>query len=107
MMEVIYCKVGEPAKLVEVDGTLEDFQKMVGGHIEVVSYEGISGLVYVLNEEGKLEGLKPNKSIFGGNDMIVGDFFVEAIGADDIVGLNERQKEFVMRTVDFGRMWYL
>lgn len=106
-MEVIYCKVGEPAKLVEVDGTLEDFQKMVGGHIEVVSYEGISGLVYVLNEEGKLEGLKPNKSIFGGNDMIVGDFFVAAIGADDIVGLNERQKEFVMRTVDFGRMWYL
>lgn len=60
-MEVIYCKVGEPAKLVEIEGKLEDFQKMVGGHIEVVSYEGISGLVYVLNEEGKLEGLKPNK----------------------------------------------
>lgn len=29
------------------------------------------------------------------------------IGDDDITGLNERQKEFVMRTVDFGRMWYL
>ena len=107
MMEVIYCKVGEPAKLVEIEGKLEDFQKMVGGHIEVVSYEGIRGLVYVLNEEGKLEGLKPNKSIFGGRDVIVGDFVVAAIGEDDIAGLNERQKEFVMRTVDFGRMWYL
>ena len=104
-MEVIYCKVGEPAKQVEIEGKLEEFQEMVGGHIEVVPYEGINGIVYILNEEGKLKGLKPNKTIFEGRDMIVGDFVVAAIGDDDIAGLNERQKEFVMRTVDFGRVW--
>lgn len=106
-MEVIYCKVGEPAKRVETEGKLEDFQEMVGGYIEVVPYEGINGIVYILNEEGKLEGLKPNKMISRGRDMICGDFVVAAIRGEDITGLNIRQEEFVMRTVDFGRVWPL
>lgn len=93
----------------DIDGTLESMQELVGGYIETVRYEGIENVIYVVNEEGKVLDMKPNKFIYDGRDLICGDFFVAAFGINedgepDIVGLNERQEEFVMNTIGFGRL---
>lgn len=110
-MRVISCKVGMPAMPIDIDGTLESMQELVGGYIETVryDYEGIKNVIYVVNEEGKVMDMKPNKLIYQGRDLIFGDFFVAAFGINedgeqDIVGLNERQEEFVMNTIGFGRL---
>ena len=101
-MRVISCKAGMPAMPIDIDGTLESMQELVGGYIETVryDYEGIKNVIYVVNEEGK---------VYQGRDLICGDFFVAAFGINedgeqDIVGLNERQEEFVMNTIGFGRL---
>ena len=108
-MRVISCKAGMPAMPIDIDGTLESMQELVGGYIETVRYEGRPNILYVINEEGKVLDLKPNKFIHEGRDLICGDFFVAAFGVNedgeqDIVGLNERQEEFVMNTIGFGRL---
>lgn len=109
-MKVVYVPVGKEPEIKEIDGTLEAMQELVGGNIETVPYENIRGMVCVLNEKGKIDGMDPNRLIFGGRDFIAGDFFVAAVGPNedgdmDIIGLNDRQEEFVMKTIDFGRFY--
>lgn len=108
-MRVISCKVGMPAMPIDIDGTLESMQELVGGYIEIVRYETMGSILYVVNEEGKVLDMKPNKFINDGKDLICGDFFVAGYGPNedgemDIIGLNERQEEFVMNTIGFGRL---
>ena len=33
-IKVVYCKFGEKPKILEIDRTLEEMQRLVGGHIE-------------------------------------------------------------------------
>ena len=35
-MKVIYCKIGQAPKILEIDGTLESMQSLVGGYIETI-----------------------------------------------------------------------
>lgn len=109
-MKVVYVPVGKDPEIKEIDGTLEAMQELVGGNIETVPYENIRGMVCVLNEKGKIDGMDSNRLIFGGRDFIAGDFFVAAIGPNedgdmDITGLNDRQTDFVMKTINFGRIF--
>lgn len=107
-MKVIYCKVGQAPKILEIDGTLESMQSLVGGDIETYPYE-YEPMVFVMNEEGKLRGLQPHRIIASGRDIICGDFFVAAFGKnedeeDDIVGLTEDQEDIVLATIGSGRL---
>jgi len=109
-MKIVYVPVGKEPEVRDIDGTLETMQELVGGNIETVPYENMRGIVCVLNESGKVEGMLPNRLIFGGRDFIAGNFFVAAIGSNEdgdmnIMGLNDRQEEFVMKTVSFGRVY--
>ena len=74
-LKVIFKEVGKDPVVMEIDDTLEDKQKLVGGLIEVVPYK--DNLLLVCNEEGKLENLKPNLQFdydyIAGNCFIVGD----------------------------------
>ncbi len=74
----IYAVVVEPRKQpepCEIDNTLESFQQLVGGYIEVVGLE--PGIVLICNEEGKIIGLPANR-LFR-NDIIMGTFLIVAI----------------------------
>ena len=107
-MKVIYCKIGQAPKILEIDGTLESMQSLVGGYIETYPYE-YEPMVFVMNEEGKLRGLQPHRIIASGRDIICGDFFVAALGKngdgeDDIVGLTEEQESIVLATIGSGRL---
>lgn len=107
-MKVIYCKIGQAPKILEIDGTLESMQSLVGGYIETYPYE-YEPMVFVMNEEGKLRGLQPHRIIASGRDIICRDFFVAAFGKngdgeDDIVGLTEEQESIVLATIGSGRL---
>ncbi|MGR9546553.1 DUF3846 domain-containing protein [Priestia megaterium] len=70
--------VGEKPQTVEIDNTLEELQRIVGGWIETLFIKQDRSIVMILNEEGKLEGLKPNIDFT--NDVVVGNVIV--LGTD-------------------------
>ena len=79
----------------EIENTLEEFQRIVGGNIETVPCPGASGVKIICNEEGKIKGLAPNLSI--APDVIVGTVIVVGTvvvgyGDEEFVSLTEKQK---------------
>jgi hypothetical protein len=56
----------------EIGNDLDSLQAEVGGLIECISFP--NGCVVVCNEEGKLNGMQPNRRL--GADIICGPFFV-------------------------------
>jgi len=77
-VRVLTCKVAETPKVEIIENTLANLQKFVGGYIEV-SY-AVEGTTMIINEEGKMQNLKPN-FLIRSFDVIVGD--VLFIGSRD------------------------
>lgn len=95
-MRIIYVPVGGYPEEREIDGSLESMQKLVGGYIETVPHEKVPMCLYILNEEGKIMGLPPNRLIYHGTDVICGNFFLAGMGENDegeadIVSLTQDQ----------------
>lgn len=79
--EQIRVVVVEPKKAPQerqIGNDLASMQEIVGGYIEAVALN--DNLVLICNEEGKIQGLEPNRFIAG--DVIVGTFFVTRSTAD-------------------------
>lgn len=76
----------------EIDHGLQALQSEVGGDIEVCyPYKDPVGLV--LNEEGKLIGLEPNRSLRDEHgamyDVVAGPFLVVGLGQSDFISLSQ------------------
>lgn len=69
-MNVIVKRVGEAPKHENVNDTLEAFQSIIGGFLQVLPVTN-DGLAMYCNEEGKLKRLPPNFKL--PHDVIVGD----------------------------------
>ena len=69
--------------MTNISCTLENLQKIVGGHIETVY---LGGLILIVNEEGKLLGLEPNFRLDQGAfaDVILGTAIVVGQKDDDV-----------------------
>ena len=75
--EKIKCLLVKPYELpkeIEIDNTLEAKQKLVGGYIEHAFLPKDDSVVLICNEEGKINGMKPNRDI--GHDIIFGPFLI-------------------------------
>ncbi len=75
--EKIKCLLVKPYELpkeIEIDNTLEAKQKLVGGWIEQAFIPKDESIVLICNEEGKINGMKPNRDI--GHDIIFGPFLI-------------------------------
>ena len=59
---------------IEFENTLEAKQHLVGGYIECVYPENDTSVVFVCNEEGKINGMRLNRYI--GYDIIAGAFLI-------------------------------
>ena len=73
----IKCLLVKPYELpeeIEIDNTLEAKQKLVGGWIEQAFLPKDDSVVLICNEEGKINGMKPNRDI--GHDIIFGPFLI-------------------------------
>ena len=96
-MRVMFYPVGRPPEVREIDGSLKSMQGLVCGYIEVLDHERFEGLVYVFDEDGKIDRRPANRVIYGGNDYIAGDFFVCRADGPDMVSLTEEDIEKLLR----------
>ena len=92
-MKVLVVTPGESPREVEIDGSLESMQNIVGGLIQAV-YPFDDPVALVCNDEGKLLGLEPNRALRDPNsgavyDLICGPFFLCGLGLDDFVSLTD------------------
>lgn len=71
-IKVLSVELGQPPAVKEIGNDLRSLQAEVGGLIECISFP--NGCVVVCNEEGKLNGMQPNRRL--GADIICGPFFV-------------------------------
>lgn len=72
MIKVLKIELGQPPAVKEICNDLSGLQAEVGGLIECISFP--NGCVVVCNEEGKINGMQPNRRL--GADIICGPFFV-------------------------------
>lgn len=79
-MKVIIIKPFTNPYTANIKGDLRSMQEIVGGYIEVIYPFDNPEIALICNEEGKLEGLQPNRFILNRNtgvcDFIFGDFFL-------------------------------
>ena len=100
-MNVLLVKPRMYPQQVQIGMELEDLQKTVGGHIEVVyPFEDLVGII--VNEEGKLIGSEPNRGLYMENgtlyDILVGDFLVVGLSEDNFTSLSpELMKKYEER----------
>ena len=88
MIKVLKVEVGEPPEIKEIPNELSGLQHEVGGLIECVYLD--DGSIVVVNEEGKLNGMEPNRRL--GADIICGPFFICGDTLDgDFASLSEAQ----------------
>lgn len=62
-MRTIAKQPGKRFEVIEIENSLEALQKFVGGFIETVTI--IPNLVIICNEEGRLNGMRYNRTIAG------------------------------------------
>lgn len=86
-IKVLIVEPGQQPRAEMIANTLEAMQAVVGGYIEVVRI-GVSPLVIVCNEEGKLLGLPEDRPF--ANDVIRGTFFIVDTDGDEFASLDER-----------------
>lgn len=93
----------EPDKLprkITISNTLKDKQKCVNGRIEYFYMEDYKDVVFICNEESKLNGMKPNRDMK--YDIIFGPFLI--VGDDKNIGedmsLKKEQIEKYMKIFD-------
>ena len=98
------CLLVEPYRLpevIEINNTLEDKQKIVGGYIECAYLPNDEEAVIICNEEGKINGLQLNRDI--GHDIIAGPFLI--VGDDyengDFKSLTDEQ--IMKYKIKFGK----
>ena len=92
--------VVEPMKIprvIDIDGSLESMQKIVGGLIQVIYPFDNPEVALVCNDEGKIMGLPFNRALRDDEgeiyDVIAGTFFLcqAPADSDSFESLNEEQ----------------
>lgn len=102
--KVLIKQPGKQPELIEGDGSLEFLQGCVGGPLQLLPLPQLqrAGVCVWINEEGKLQGLQPNKGLpasFGGmfGDYLcgpivfTGELVDEDTGEEHDVSMNERR----------------
>jgi len=95
----IYLEPAAEAREIEFDDTLETLQKLVGGYIEAF-YPFPDEVAIICNDEGKINGMDPNRPIYDedGNmvDILFGPAIIVGISGEDFSSLtNEQEKKYM------------
>lgn len=81
-LRALLVKENELPVEVEIPNTLSSLQKQVEGLIEYYYMPDIEDAVIICNEEGKINGMSPNREV--GRDIIFGPFLI--VGDDAEIG---------------------
>lgn len=90
-MRVLIVEPGRYPQEAEIENTLKAKQAIVGGNIQC-TYPWQDNACIVCNDEGKLEGLPLNRTLYD-YDVIAGTFFVVGLTDDDFCSLSDEQVE--------------
>ena len=86
-MTVLKIEPHKHPETVEIDGSLESMQSIVGGLIQAI-YPFEEPVALVCNDEGKLCGLEKNRALYSSEngaiyDVICGTFFVCGVSTEE------------------------
>ncbi len=91
-IKVLLLEPDKVAKVVEIGTSLEAMQKVVGGLIETAYYYD-DPVILVVNDEGKINGMKPNRGVYDQNnklvDIICGPAFLCGDNGDHFTSLSD------------------
>ena len=90
-MRTILLAPGEAGVIMDIPNELHALQKAVDGYIEVLPLRG--GLIAIINEEGRINGLPFNRAVYGRQmdpvDFIFGNVIVCGDAGEEFRGLTE------------------
>lgn len=93
-IKVLIVEPLKPPYVKEIANNLCVMQNIVGGIIQAV-YPEKDNAAFIVNDDGKLQGLPLNRALYDENgkmyDIIAGTFFICGLGEDDFASLNEEQ----------------
>ena len=93
-IRVVLCEPGRMARIVDIGTELEDLQRAVGGMIEPY-YPFDEQVCIVCNDEGKINGMQPNRAVYDDDkiiqEIIFGPFFICDCRGTEFDSLNEEQ----------------
>lgn len=90
-LRVVIVEPGQYAREAEIDNTLEAEQAVVGGLIDVICPWPDDKACLILNDEGKLIPLEPNRDLPEYKDVVFGTFFICGDGGEDFCSLTDEQ----------------
>ena len=95
-MRILVVEPFKHPEIKDIDDTLEAMQQIVGGSIQAI-YPYDDPVAVVVNDEGKMLGLTPNRGLRDDNgelyDIICGTFFVCGLREDNFGSLTDEQVE--------------
>ena len=86
-IRILVVEPNKEPKQLNVEHTLENLQKLVGGLIEYIELDYNTDIV--CNEEGKLLSLELNRKI--GNDIVAGTFLIVGQHNGETISLSKKQ----------------
>lgn len=111
-MKGIVVTTDNKAEIVDFGNSTEEFlpniHATIGGYMEVVRLSKGSGLVMIVNEEGKLLDLPPNKfgsslylhDIIVGNIVLINEGIINDIGERDFIGFKDDEAEHLLAVIN-------
>ena len=91
---VVLCEPGKLARVTEISNELEGLQSAVKGDIEAF-YPYEEEIAIICNEEGKFNGMEPNRAVYGEDgkmmDIIFGPFFICDCSGQNFGSLSQEQ----------------
>lgn len=88
-MKALAIKAGKLPEIITINNNLESLRNFVGGYIETIF---LHSSVLVCNEEGKLDGLTPNRIL--NYDIIFGDFLILGIDGAEFCDITEEDAAY-------------
>jgi hypothetical protein len=93
-IKVVLLEPGEIARAAEIEASLENMQRIVGGCIEAY-YPFEEQVCIVCNDEGKINGMTLNRAVYGDGkkmlDIIAGPAFICDCRGEDFGSLSDEQ----------------
>lgn len=101
MIRILYKQPGRHIRTLMVKDSLQSFQNLVGGRIEVIGL--FRDVVMICNEEGKIRDLPKNFAY--GFDTICGPVVFASTSGEDLNSLTREQMEKIRDIVEEGEKY--
>jgi len=93
-IHVVLVIPGREASQADIGTSLEEYQRAVDGQIEAF-YPFEEQVAIICNEEGKINGMEPNRAVFDSEgdilDIVFGPFFVCSCDTPEFSSLTDEQ----------------